>query len=431
MPHAGEVAGPGVDSRCAGRATGRSHPARHPRGRGSRAPRRARASGGSSSTSRRSRTSARGSRARSPSTRCRSSSRPGFCCSISTDDPAMFDTDLTRDYEAARSLGVDARAAFEAGPGRRALRRGHAGASPRARQQLRLGESPRSRASLGAWPDPEHDGVARPLCGKHRARASARGPHRLAPSTAGVEGDMFFPKLRRQAKWVFVFLALSFAVGFVVFGVGGNGGGGPRRPPAGQQQRHERTIGRRRAEEDRQGQPRRVQGAGRRLPPGRKPRRGDHGRRAVPEGAAEGLRVHAHGRRRLRGSGRPGSATRRTAIQDQVTSSTGGATFAPPGNSRLGRALATGQDRPGADDSGQPEADRALLGPPGLVRARDAALPAGDRALAERRPAPAPARERRVPVAEQPGGAQGLPPRDQARARQRRGRSRPASRSSS
>lgn len=31
---------------------------------------------------------------------------------------------------------------------------------------------------------------------------------------------MFFPKLRRQAKWVFVLLALVFALGFVVFGVG-------------------------------------------------------------------------------------------------------------------------------------------------------------------------------------------------------------------
>ena len=36
---------------------------------------------------------------------------------------------------------------------------------------------------------------------------------------------MFFPKLRSQAKWVFVFLALSFAVGFVAFGVGSGGGG--------------------------------------------------------------------------------------------------------------------------------------------------------------------------------------------------------------
>jgi aminodeoxyfutalosine deaminase len=39
----------------------------------------------------------------------------GVRCSISTDDPAMFDTDLTRDYEAAASLGVSAQAAYEAG----------------------------------------------------------------------------------------------------------------------------------------------------------------------------------------------------------------------------------------------------------------------------------------------------------------------------
>ena len=39
----------------------------------------------------------------------------GIRCSISTDDPAIFDTDLTRDYEAAASLGVSPRAAYEAG----------------------------------------------------------------------------------------------------------------------------------------------------------------------------------------------------------------------------------------------------------------------------------------------------------------------------
>jgi tetratricopeptide (TPR) repeat protein len=34
---------------------------------------------------------------------------------------------------------------------------------------------------------------------------------------------MFFPKLRRQAKWMFVLLALAFGIGFVGFGVGGGG----------------------------------------------------------------------------------------------------------------------------------------------------------------------------------------------------------------
>ena len=39
----------------------------------------------------------------------------GVRCSISTDDPAIFDTDLTRDYEAAASLGLSPRAAYESG----------------------------------------------------------------------------------------------------------------------------------------------------------------------------------------------------------------------------------------------------------------------------------------------------------------------------
>jgi aminodeoxyfutalosine deaminase len=39
----------------------------------------------------------------------------GVQCSISTDDPAMFDTDLSRDYEAAMALGHSAQAAFQAG----------------------------------------------------------------------------------------------------------------------------------------------------------------------------------------------------------------------------------------------------------------------------------------------------------------------------
>jgi aminodeoxyfutalosine deaminase len=39
----------------------------------------------------------------------------GVRCSVSTDDPAMFDTDLTRDYEAASSLGLSPDAAYESG----------------------------------------------------------------------------------------------------------------------------------------------------------------------------------------------------------------------------------------------------------------------------------------------------------------------------
>jgi len=39
----------------------------------------------------------------------------GVRCSISTDDPAMFDTDLSRDYEAATSFGLSPRSFYEAG----------------------------------------------------------------------------------------------------------------------------------------------------------------------------------------------------------------------------------------------------------------------------------------------------------------------------
>jgi tetratricopeptide (TPR) repeat protein len=53
---------------------------------------------------------------------------------------------------------------------------------------------------------------------RRRRRAQSATPTRVAEQT------MFFPKLRRQAKWVFVILALVFALGFVVFGVGSGGG---------------------------------------------------------------------------------------------------------------------------------------------------------------------------------------------------------------
>jgi aminodeoxyfutalosine deaminase len=39
----------------------------------------------------------------------------GVSCSVSTDDPAMFDTDLTADYVAAGQLGLDPQAGYQAG----------------------------------------------------------------------------------------------------------------------------------------------------------------------------------------------------------------------------------------------------------------------------------------------------------------------------
>src|SRR6188508_2034986 len=52
----------------------------------------------------------------------------------------------------------------------------------------------------------------------------ARKPESVRHEFAAAEAGMFFPRLRRQAKWMFVFLALTFGIGFVAFGIGGTGG---------------------------------------------------------------------------------------------------------------------------------------------------------------------------------------------------------------
>ena len=55
------------------------------------------------------------------------------------------------------------------------------------------------------------------------AVAATRSSKRsTAPS---IEDTMFFPRLRRHAKWMFVFLAVALGGGFVLFGVGAGGTG--------------------------------------------------------------------------------------------------------------------------------------------------------------------------------------------------------------
>ena len=52
--------------------------------------------------------------------------------------------------------------------------------------------------------------------------ATRRAKKSTAPS---IEDTMFFPRLRRHSKWMFLALALVFGLGFVIFGVGASGTG--------------------------------------------------------------------------------------------------------------------------------------------------------------------------------------------------------------
>lgn len=149
---------------------------------------------------------------------------------------------------------------------------------------------------------------------------------------------MFFPKLRSQAKWVFVFLALSFAVGFTVFGVGGGGLG----------------LGDI------------LQGSSSATGPSVKDaqKKIDKGNLAAYKELADAYRNEnktddaiTAGEQYLKARPKDyeymktvaadyeGRAARQrdeaTAVQDSVTASTGGSTFTPAQQSKLGRALGT------------------------------------------------------------------------------------------
>jgi tetratricopeptide (TPR) repeat protein len=60
---------------------------------------------------------------------------------------------------------------------------------------------------------------------KRRPAARPHDDRRRHKDAGGqrFEDTLFFNRLRKQAKWVFVFLALVFGLGFVVFGVGSSG----------------------------------------------------------------------------------------------------------------------------------------------------------------------------------------------------------------
>lgn len=58
-----------------------------------------------------------------------------------------------------------------------------------------------------------------------RAKPVAAGADRYQSAYVGTE-ELFFQRLRRRAKWIFVFLALVFGLSFVAFGVGSEVPGG-------------------------------------------------------------------------------------------------------------------------------------------------------------------------------------------------------------
>jgi Flp pilus assembly protein TadD len=67
------------------------------------------------------------------------------------------------------------------------------------------------------------EAMARSAAGRRPKPVTApnRGARRPSPPPQQRPEDlMFFPRLRNHAKWMFVFLALVFGVGFVIFGVG-------------------------------------------------------------------------------------------------------------------------------------------------------------------------------------------------------------------
>ena len=130
----------------------------------------------------------------------------------------------------ARALGLEEEIGSLVGEARRP--RGHLlGGSPYAPVE----DPPRPSRSVAGTLDPHRWRSEVPKGRGRLARADRRRDARSKPVAASAEryqsayvgtDALFFQRLRRQAKWVFVFLAFIFAFSFVVFGVGSEVPGG-------------------------------------------------------------------------------------------------------------------------------------------------------------------------------------------------------------
>jgi tetratricopeptide (TPR) repeat protein len=184
---------------------------------------------------------------------------------------------------------------------------------------------------------------------RRKQRPTPKPPTRGASTRASTrhefsaaEASMFFPRLRRQAKWVFVFLALTFGIGFTAFGVGsgagsgltdlfknaGSSSGGPSVGDAlSKIKKGDVTAYKELAQAYRtQNKQDEAIAAGEKYVTAR-PKDHEFARALASdyEGKATRLRDEA------------------TAVQADLTAKTGGSTFALPQNSLLGRAIGTGR----------------------------------------------------------------------------------------
>ena len=117
----------------------RPHPPRHPLASRTRRSCASSSIGAPCWTSARPRTSASASSLRTTSTRCRELVAAGLRCSLSTDDPAMFDIDLTSEYGEAAARGLSPREFYEVGVEGALCDEPTQGSAAGDRRRLRLG----------------------------------------------------------------------------------------------------------------------------------------------------------------------------------------------------------------------------------------------------------------------------------------------------